>query len=114
MKTAIRKTMRMALALLLVGLLAGCAPTMPRTDARFGHEVRALLAAQALPSTEPPTQAEGGANGAAARMLPALDGTSARAALTAYQRHAATARPGGGSGGISASGGMGIAGGSAR
>ncbi|MBK4733660.1 hypothetical protein [Noviherbaspirillum pedocola] len=106
--------MRMTLAWLLVGLLAGCAPTMPRTDARFGHEVRALLAAQALPGTEPPTQAEDGTNKDAARILPALDGTAARAALTAYQRHAVTARPGGGNGGISAGGGVGIAGGSAR
>lgn len=114
MKTAMRKAMRIAPACLLVGLLAGCAPTMPRADARFGHEVRALLAAQALPSAEPPTQPEAGASGAGARMLPALDGTAARAALAAYYRHAATARPGSGNGGSNVGGGTGIAGGSAR
>jgi hypothetical protein len=113
MKTAMRKAMQIMLAGLLVGLLAGCAPRMPRADARFGQEVRALLAAQALPGTEQIEQpGQSGQPEAGARMLPALDGTAARAALTAYQRHAATARPGSGNGGIA--GGAGIAGGSAR
>lgn len=112
MKTAMGKAMRIAMGWLLAGLLAGCAPTMPRAHARFGHEVRALLAAQALPRAKSPTQSEAGAGEAEARMLPALDGTAARAALTAYHRQAATVRPGSANGGIG--GGAGIAGGSAR
>jgi hypothetical protein len=66
-----KPTLWTSLAAIIV--LAGCAPTMPQADRRFGQEVRTLFAAQALPA-------------AAGRDLPGQDGASARAALAHYRQ----------------------------
>jgi hypothetical protein len=107
-------------AWLLAIALAGCAPTMPRADERFGLEVRALLAAQALAPTpsQPSTPSQSSSSSSSSsqpmtppqpsmpsstlpetRALPPLDGTAARAALAAYQRQAATPAPAAGGNG---------------
>lgn len=92
---AARKSMA---AWLCAAALAACAGP-PDAQRGFGREVRALLAAQALPAEK------------GVRALPAMDGMAARAALAQYHQRIAPAASGviggaGGSGMGSAASGM--------